>query len=79
MNKIYELPVTLSGCKRLQKLNVSNNQIQFCDVLKEMNFLMGLDLSSNSIENFPAADLESLVYLDLSRNKLDEMPVNLKE
>jgi len=77
-NKIYELPVTLSGCKRLQKLNVSNNQIQFCDVLKEMNFLMGLDLSSNSIETFPAADLESLVYLDLSRNKLDEMPTNIK-
>ena len=77
-NKIYELPVTLSGCKRLKNLNVSNNQIQFCDVLKEMNFLLWLDLSSNSIENFPEADLESLQYLDLSKNKLEAMPEKLK-
>jgi len=77
-NKIYELPVTMSGCRRLETLNVSNNQIQFCDVLKEMSFLLWLDMSSNSIENFPEADLANLEYLDLSRNKLDTMPEKLK-
>ena len=76
--KIFELPVTFSGCKRLEKLDVSSNQIQYCDVLKEMGFLKVLNLRTNSIEEFPEADLEDLVKLDLSKNKLSAFPRNLK-
>ena len=70
--------MTFSGCKRLEKLDVSSNQIQYCDVLKEMGFLKVLNLRTNSIEEFPEADLEELVKLDLSKNKLSAFPRNLK-
>ena len=78
LEKIFELPVTFSGCKRLEKLDVSSNQIQYCDVLKEMGFLKVLNLKTNSIEEFPDADLEELIKLDISKNKLSAFPSNLK-
>ena len=43
-----------------------------------MGFLKVLNLRTNSIEEFPEADLEELVKLDLSKNKLSAFPRNLK-
>ena len=43
-----------------------------------MGFLKVLNLKTNSIEEFPDADLEELIRLDISKNKLSAFPSNLK-
>ena len=56
-NQIFELPVSLKGCVKLQRLNVSQNIIEYCDVLIDMSSLEKVDFSSNRIANFPEAYL----------------------
>ena len=43
-----------------------------------MSFLVDLNLAQNSLEEFPDADLENLYSINLSGNKLLEMPTNIK-
>ena len=52
-NQIFELPVTMKGCIRLSRLNVSQNIIEYCDVLSDLKMLEYVDISSNRIGNFP--------------------------
>jgi len=76
-NQIFELPVTMKGCVRLSRLNVSQNIIEYCDVLSDMKMLEFVDISSNRIGNFPDMIQDELTNLNLSRNRLTSLPLSV--
>ena len=61
-NQIFELPVSLKGCIRLQKLNVAQNIIEYCDVIMDTKSLEFVDFSSNRIANFPEAQIGEYIW-----------------
>ena len=64
------IPV-LEDFEVLEILHMNNNNIQKIDPLENLSLLIDLGLAHNSIKKLENINLEELMYLDLSYNKIE--------
>jgi internalin A len=75
------LPKSITKCKKLKKINLSYNPSininQVCNILKSMDITwLSLEGCQLSFIPFQVAEIESLNYLNVSNNLIDELPDN---
>ena len=74
-NKLKTLPANLI---RIQILNVAHNYIYTLgDTIKKFEQLEYLNVSGNTLETFPNIEMKNLKILDISDNKLVQIPESL--
>ena len=78
--KIKQLPLEITRLKKLEKLNLHQNELDTLapDITKLEN-LTHLDISNNQFKELPAevTKLKNLTLLNLSNNKLSKLPVEI--
>ncbi len=79
--KLFEVPATLSHCKNLSKLTLSNNFIRLLPpAFSQLTGLVEVELEGNELFSFPGVlcDLPRVRYLGVGKNKLSELPDELE-
>lgn len=80
-NSIVELPTSIGLLKQLKNLDVSGNELQLLpENLSELTLLHTLNVNCNNLTALPSfSGLENLSRLDVSHNKLTELPQGIYE
>ncbi|WP_434768766.1 NEL-type E3 ubiquitin ligase domain-containing protein [Pseudomonas triticicola] len=81
-NALQSLPDAVSGLNRLERLELSGNQLADARPLHRLvgaDRLRWLDLSHNRLDNFDARAFVRLETLDLAQNGLDHWPAGVLE
>ncbi len=70
----------LDNCNKLNKLDLSNNDINIIEYLNNLPLLIELNLSHNNINSIPSSivNLLSLKHLNIGYNNLTTIPYDLK-
>ena len=75
------LPEEIGNLKKLETLSLENNMLtSLPGSFKNLSHLRTLSLTGNGFRSFPdvLSDLKSLDAVDLSRNKVSEIPGNVR-
>lgn len=74
-NKIKAIPSSIGKMAHLERLNLDNNQITSVPKsLGKCPKLLEVDLSRNKLEAFPSEGFQKLEWLDISKNKIRNLP-----
>ena len=65
------------GLEQLKQLKITGKELEDLDRLEDITAIEDLNLSDNQIENLkPLSQLENLIVLDLSKNRITEIIIN---